>query len=191
MSENENGRAEYRLAPDQSQFSVQAFADGLLSMFGHDPVINIRDFSGTVEFDPEDPAKTSVKMEIKADSLAADESVKEKDRAEIERMMKDQVLETAKFPAIVFQSTSISPSRLRPGRYRARVIGDLTLHGTTQKNLWLQAEVTFADDKLHATGTFALKQTDYGIKLVSVAGGAMKVKNELKFTFDIVAVRQK
>jgi hypothetical protein len=43
---------------------------------------------------------------------------------------------------------------------------------------------------LRASGEFALKQTDYGIKLVSVAGGALKLKDELKFSFEIVARRQ-
>ena len=33
----------------------------------------------------------------------------------------------------------------------------------------------------------SLKQTDYKIKLVSVAGGTLKLKDELKFSFDIAA----
>ena len=40
---------------------------------------------------------------------------------------------------------------------------------------------------MRAKGEFTLKQTDYGIKLVSVAGGALKIKDELKFTFDVLA----
>ena len=36
-----------------------------------------------------------------------------------------------------------------------------------------------------------MKQMDYGIKLVSVADGALKRKNELKLSFEIVARRQK
>ena len=38
-----------------------------------------------------------------------------------------------------------------------------------------------------AQGAFSLKQSDYGIKPVSVAGGTIKVKDELRFTLDIVA----
>ena len=33
---------------------------------------------------------------------------------------------------------------------------------------------------LRASGEFSLNQTDFGIKLVSVAGGALKLKDELK-----------
>ena len=45
-------------------------------------------------------------------------------------------------------------------------------------------------DILRANGEFTLRQTDYRIKLASVAGGALKLKDELKFTFDIVARRK-
>jgi hypothetical protein len=40
---------------------------------------------------------------------------------------------------------------------------------------------------MRAKGAFTLKQSSFGIKPVSVAGGTIKVKDELKFTFDIVA----
>jgi polyisoprenoid-binding protein YceI len=191
MGENENSPARYRLVAERSQFTVQAFAEGFLSSFGHDPVIRIRDFTGEVEFTPDAPSEASVSVTIKADSLAADESIKEKDRLEIERMMREQVLETGEYPEIVFKSTNVSASRLGQNRYRARIIGDLQLHGATQKNLWIQAEVAMsAEQALRAQGGFSLKQTDFGIKPVSVVGGTMKVKNELKFTFDITAEKQ-
>lgn len=187
MGENENGPAHYRMVAGESRFTVQAFAEGLLSAFGHDPIIAIRDFTGEVTFTSGTLADASVSMTIKADSLAASDDVKEKDRAEIDRMMRDDVLETATYPEIVFKSTSVSAQRLGEGRYRARIIGDLTLHGVTQNNLWIQTEVTMKEEKLRAQGQFTLKQTDYQIKPVKVAGGAMKVKNELKLSFDIAA----
>jgi polyisoprenoid-binding protein YceI len=188
MDQNENGPVLYRMVAGESRFTVQAFAEGLLSAFGHDPVIAIRDFTGDVQFTPGTLTDGLVKMTIKADSLAANEDVKEKDRAEIDRMMHEDVLETAKFPEIVFTSTSVNANRLGKGRYRARVIGDLTLHGVTQKNVWIQAEVTITEEKVRAQGQFSLRQTDFQIKPIKVAGGTLKVKNELKFDFDIGAI---
>ncbi|MET0647204.1 MAG: YceI family protein [Pyrinomonadaceae bacterium] len=183
--------ARYRLDAGQSRFTVQAFAEGLLSSFGHDPVIAIRDFEGEVEFVPGTLEGARVRMTIRAHSLAATDNVKEKDRDEIERMMRDDALEVSKFPEIVFESKSVTASRIREGRYRARVIGNLTLHGVIQPNIWIQAEVTFGDEDLHAQGEFTLKQTDYKIKPVTAVGGMIKVKNELKFKFDIVATSDK
>jgi hypothetical protein len=43
---------------------------------------------------------------------------------------------------------------------------------------------------LRASGEFLLSQSSYGIKPVSVAGGALKLKDELKFSFEIVARKQ-
>lgn len=176
----------YRLAPEQSKFTVQAFVEGLFSAFGHDPVIHIRDFAGEVQFVPGTFANAFLKITVDANSLAVGNEVKEKDRLEIERTMRAEVLETSKYHEIVFQSSNISVNRLSQGRCRVRLIGDLTLHGVTQKNLWISAEATVGDDNLRAQGEFSLKQTDFGIKPYSTAGGTIKLKNELKFSFNVV-----
>jgi polyisoprenoid-binding protein YceI len=181
----------YRLVPDRSTFTVQAFAEGLLSAFGHDPVIAIREFTGEAQFVPGSFEGALVKLTINARSLALSGEVKEKDRLEIEQAMREQVLEVEKYPEIVFSSNNISTSRLAEGRYRARIIGDLTLHGVTQKNLWISAEVTVQEDSLRARGDFSLKQKDFGIKPFSAVGGTIKLKNELKFAFDIEGSKRK
>jgi len=45
-------------------------------------------------------------------------------------------------------------------------------------------------DMLRASGKFSLMQSDYGIKPISVAGGALKVKDELQFSFEMVLRKQ-
>ena len=181
------GLEHYRLDAAASTFTAQAFAEGLLSSFGHDPVIGIRDFQGEVQFVPGTFENASVRIVINSDSLTVLNQVKEKDRHEIERVMRADVLETGKYPEIVFQSNNVSLSRLGKDRYRLRVIGDLTLHGVTQNNLWLNGEVTFTGEGLRAKGDFAIKQTDFKITLVSVVGGTLKIKNEVKCSFDLLA----
>src|ERR1700755_487848 len=52
MSAHVGEVAHHSLEPGRRRFTVQAFADGLLSSFGHDPVIAIRDFEGEVELVP-------------------------------------------------------------------------------------------------------------------------------------------
>jgi polyisoprenoid-binding protein YceI len=177
----------YRLDAAASTFTAQAFAEGLLSAFGHDPVIGIKDFQGEAEFVADTFENASLKITINANSLTVVNDVKEKDRREIERTMRQEVLETGKYPEIVFQSSNVSLSRMGNNRYRARVIGDLTLHGVTQNNIWFNGEVTVTTDGLRAKGDFSVKQTDYKIKLVSVAAGTLRIKNEVKCSFDILA----
>ena len=179
----------YRLIPEQSTFTVQAFAQGLLSAFGHDPVIVIRDFSGEVQFVPGTFEAASLKITVNASELALSGEAKEKDRVEIETTMRNQVLEVEKYPEIVFSSTNISASRVGEGRYRVRIIGDVNLHGVTQKNLWISSEATISEETLRARGDFSLKQSDFGIKPFSAAGGTIKLKNELKFSFDIQGLK--
>jgi polyisoprenoid-binding protein YceI len=177
----------YLVDPAASTFTVQSFAEGLFSAFGHDPVIGIKDFSGEAQFVPGTFENASVSLTIRADSLVVVNNIKDKDRQEIERTMRAEVLETRKYPEIEFNSNNILLNRAAEGRYRARVIGDLTLHGVTQNNLWINGEVAVASDGLRVKGEFSVKQTDYKIKPVSVAGGTLKLKNELKCSFDILA----
>ncbi len=180
------GVVTYRLVPEQSRFTVQAFAEGLFSAFGHDPVIHIRDFTGEVHFVAGTFENASLKIAVDPNSLAVSEEVKEKDRLEIEQVMRNEVLETSRYSEIVFTSSNISVSKLAQGLCRVRVIGELTLHGVTQKNIWISAESTISEDSLQAKGDFSLKQSDFGIKPYSAAGGTIKLKNELKFLFDMV-----
>jgi hypothetical protein len=43
---------------------------------------------------------------------------------------------------------------------------------------------------LRISGEFQLRQSDYGIKPFSFAGGALRLKDELKFKFELVARKQ-
>ena len=45
-------------------------------------------------------------------------------------------------------------------------------------------------DMLRASGDFLVRQADYGIALIKVAGGVIKLKDEVKGAFDIVARKQ-
>jgi len=179
--------AYYRLDSAGSTFTVQAFAEGLFSVFGHDPIFRVSEFSGEAEFVPGTFEHASLRLVISANYLSVT-NVSKSDRQEIERTMRNEVLETSKYPEIVFESHNISLSRIGEDRYRARVIGDLTLHGVTHKNFWVNGEVTASGEgELRAKGLCPIKQTDYKIKLVSVAGGTLKIKNEVKCSFDILA----
>jgi polyisoprenoid-binding protein YceI len=178
--------ARYRIDPSQSRFIVRAFAGGFLSAFAHDHTISIRDFEGEADFTYGTVEPASLRMTIKAGSLAVTDKVSDKDRQKIESTMRDEVLEVSKYPEIAFKSSSVSASKTAEGQYQARITGEITLHGASRP-LTITAQLEFADKILRAKGAFALKQSVFGIKPVSVAGGTIKVKDELKFTFEIVA----
>jgi polyisoprenoid-binding protein YceI len=61
------------------------------------------------------------------------------------------------------------------------VTGRLTIHGHAQT-------ITFPVARVSATyrGEVAIKQRDFGIEPIRVAGGTVKVKDELRVHFEIV-----
>src|SRR4029078_5532831 len=146
----------------------------------------IRDIGGEANFTYGTVEPASLLLTIKADSLAVTDKIKESDRGQIEGTMRNEVLEVAKHPEITFKSSSVSATKTGEAQYQARISGDLTLHGVT-KPMTINAQLEFGDKTLRAKGGFALKQSSYDIKPVSVGGGTVKVKDELKFTFEIVA----
>ncbi len=172
-----------------SRFTVSAFATGLLAAMGHNPIIGIRDFSGAMCFSPDKLDAGSFRLAVKTSSLGVQNDISEKDRREIERLMNQEVLETAKFPEILYEASTISVTKMTDMLYSAVLKGNLTLHGVTRCQP-INARVALLGSMLRASGDFLLDQTDYKIKLVSVAGGALKLKDELKFSFEIVARRQ-
>lgn len=180
------GEARYRIAAGESHFTVKAFAGGFLSAFAHDHNIAIRDFNGEADFTFGTVQPASLRMTIKAASLTVTDKVSASDRQKIEGAMRDDVLEITKYPEIVFKSSSVTASKTGEGQYQARISGELTLHGVT-KPLSITAQLEFGDRTLRARGGFSVKQSSFDIKPVSVAGGTIKVKDELKFSFDIVA----
>jgi polyisoprenoid-binding protein YceI len=172
-----------------SRFTVRAFATGLLAKMGHNPTIGIRDLSGEVKFNPDKLEAGSFRLVIKSASMSVQDEISDKDLREMERLMNQEVLETAKFPEIVYEAPSISVSKMADMLYSATLNGNLTLHGVTRSQP-ITARVAFLGSMLRASSDFTLNQTDYNIKLVSVAGGALKLKDEVKFSFEIVARRQ-
>jgi polyisoprenoid-binding protein YceI len=186
-----NQAATYRFIIDAraSRFTVRAFATGMLSAMGHNPTIGIRDFSGEMTFDPEQAKASGFKLSIKSSSLAVQDEISDKDRGEMERLMNEQVLEVSQYPIINYEAQVISVTRMADTLYSAKIDGSLTLHGVT-RNETITARVALLGTMLRASGEFVLSQSDYSIKPVSVAGGALKLKDELKFSFEIVARRQ-
>lgn len=179
----------YLLDKSASRFTVRVFAGGMLSALGHSPTLAIRDFDGEAGFDPAVPSQASLRIKIRADSIEVADDVSSKDRREMESTMMQKVLETQKFPEIVYESAGVSADPVADGRYKVAMNGGLSLHGVT-RTFPVTMQVTLNGDMMRAYGEFSLLQSDYAIKPVSVAGGALKVKDELKFAFDIVARKQ-
>jgi polyisoprenoid-binding protein YceI len=174
----------FRIDAGQSTFMVHAFVGGLFSGLGHNHNIAIKDISGETEYTDDTVSPASLRMRIRGNSLVVTDKISDSDRQTIEKEMREQVLETGKYPEITFNSTKIEATKKSDAEYQAKIWGDLTLHGVTH-NILINAELTFGDKTLRARGVFSLKMTDYSIKPPSSMGGGMTVKDTLKFDFSI------
>jgi len=186
---SEAATVRYVIEAKGGKFTVQAFATGLLSVFGHNPTIAIPDFEGEVLLNPEAVEQSSLRLVIHAASLNDTDDVSEKDRAEINRATHQDVLEIDSFPDIVYECSRLTASKTGEGQYWLALNGELTMHGVTRTQP-VSARVSLNGDKLRAAGDFSVRQSDYEIKPVSAVGGTIKLKDELKVSFDITARKQ-
>ena len=161
-----------------STMTVHVYKSGFLSAFGHNHEIQAPIQSGRVK----ESGSQSVEMLVDSRKLRVlDPEASESTRAQIqETMLGSQVLDTDHFPQIHFQSTAVEPKG--PGHWI--VHGNLGLHG---KDHPIAVEVTLKGE--HYRGSATLKQTDFGITPVTVAGGTVKVKDEVKIEFEIALMK--
>jgi polyisoprenoid-binding protein YceI len=157
----------------RSVMTVHVYRAGALAAFGHDHEIAVPIASGSVDF-----AAHQVELRMDAKALSVqDPDASEKDRGEVQKtMLGPEVLDVEHYPAIVFRSTLIEPARVASWR----IPGTLMLHGATHP---VMVEVAQKDG--HYTGHALIKQTDFGVTPVRAAGGAVRVKDEVRIDFDI------
>lgn len=179
----------YLIDGKNSTFTVRAFATGMLSAFAHNPTIAIPEFEGEIRLNPDAIQQSSLRLVIHSSSLAVSDDIREKDRMEIDKTMHEEVLESSSFPEIVYESSRLSVSKTGEGQYLGTMTGELTLHGV-QRIQPVSVRILLNGDVLRATGDFSVRQSDYEIRPVSAVGGTVKLKDELKFSFDISARKQ-
>jgi polyisoprenoid-binding protein YceI len=171
----------YRVHP-ASRLVVKTGKAGLFGFAGHTHVIRARGVSGELVYHPGTSA-SYLRLKLPTDSL---EVLTPPDTAEIRKVtkaMRTEVLHVDRHPEMTFVADSLSA---RSGKIEMQLA--LTMEGTTRK-VPVTADVTIGPDSLRARGSFTARQTDFGIKPYSGAGGTVKVADRVTFCFDLVAVR--
>lgn len=161
----------------QSSLTVHVFKTGLFAFAADNHDINAPIAAGEIGADPLSSAHFTVEaahMTVLDPQMAADK------RAQVQaRMLSPDVLDVDKYPTIEFSSTNIAAAP--SGGWD--MTGALTIHGTTQT---IHVHVAQADG--HYRGSTTVKQTDFGIRPITIAGGTVKVKDEIRIDFDIATV---
>ena len=159
----------------QSSITIKVFKSGVFSGFAHDHVV-----AAPIARAEVDPQRLSGEITVVVKEMKVmDKEVSDKDRAEIQNtMLGPKVLDAPQFPEIHFKSSRVEQAS--PQHYR--VTGTLELHGAKRE---LTLDVT--GDGEHYHGATKLKQSEFGIKPISLFGGSVKVKDELELEFDVFA----
>jgi len=164
----------------KSTLKIRVFKSGVFSAFAHDHEIQAPIEEGIIEAGiPDSSAHASVQLRVdsrKMRVLDPDTSADTRDQIQ-HTMQSATVLDVEKFPEISYQSTTVT-SR---GDAHWEVNGMLNLLGKKQP---VVVEVSLKDG--HYRGSASFKQSNFGINPISLAGGTIKVKDELKIEFDIV-----
>src|SRR5436853_2468853 len=176
----------YRLDSSQSKFVAHALRGGLLWFKGHDHLVAVREFTGEAQMTPETITPASLEITAKTASMEETSSVfTEPQKKIINKELREIVLLPDQYPDIVFRSTNVNGKTIGSGQYDLKIIGDLTLHGVTRQ-ITIPTKVTVTGNDLRAQGEFSINRSDFKVKATSAAHGLVRVRNEIKFTFDIV-----
>ncbi len=166
--------AQHRIDPARSTVTVRVYKAGLLSAFGHEHQISAPIDSGDV-----DPAAHKVELRFRTAELQVeDPGTSESERKVIRQtMLSPDVLDASRYTEIGFRSATAEAAGI-PAAWK--VHGELTLHGETHPVV-----VDVREEKGYYQGTALFKQTTFGIKPVKIAGGAVRVKDEVRIEFKI------
>jgi polyisoprenoid-binding protein YceI len=181
--------ARYRIDAALSQFTVQAFATGLLSFAAHSPTFTVRDFNGAIRFDPDSPGEAEFTVTVVARGLNLLDQVRPADRQEIEDRMRREVLEPSRYPEVRYASEEVQADETDANRFRLRIVGRLDLHGVSNRQP-IDAELLQYADGVRLVGEFPLALSEYGIPPVTALGGAIRLKDRLRIRFDFAAPQE-
>jgi len=157
----------------RSAITIHVGKAGLFSAAGHEHWVNAPIASGFVN---ESASRVEFTVETGKLTIKPDPKIDSSTQARIQKEMEEMTLEPAKYPDISFRS-----SRVEKTTDGWKVEGNLSLHGITKP-----VTVVVKKNGDAYTGHATIKQTDFGMKPVSAAGGTIKVKNELDIDFQIV-----
>jgi polyisoprenoid-binding protein YceI len=174
--------------PAASSVRIHVGKSGAFSFAGHKHEVIAPALSGEVTADAADLSASHVVLTFEAGALKVlPEGEPEGDPPKVEEAMRgSKVLDAARFPSIRFKSQRVSGRDAGGGAYDLEVAGELALHGVTRA-ITLPVHVEVAGAVLTASGKTVLRHDQFGMEPVSVAGGSVKVKNEIAIEYRIVA----
>jgi polyisoprenoid-binding protein YceI len=166
------GQTAARIDTTHSKMTVFVYKEGIFAFAADNHEVTAPISSGSF-----DAATKTIDVKIDATKMQVQDPPSRRDKVQA-NMVGPDVLNVTKYPDITFHSTKIDTGFAT----RWTVHGDLTLHGQTHPIVF---EVV-RKDEAHFTGSAIVRQTEFGITPIKIAGGTVRVKDDVKVVFDIV-----
>jgi len=170
--------AVYKVDPGHSgvNFTIRHFVTNTPGRF--------KDFDGTIKYDKQNPAASSVEFTVKTTSIDTDNDDRDN------HLRGGDFFEVQKFPTMTFVSKKVAAKDANT----LEVTGDLTVKGVT-KSVTIPVQVlgtakTPNGEKAGFETTFTVNRKDYGINWTRVMDSGAVLGDDVKVTISIEANRQ-
>jgi polyisoprenoid-binding protein YceI len=185
----------YKVDHTKSYLLVAVDKTGLFSFAGHQHAALATEWSLESSIDAAHLNSAAVTIKIPVASLIVDTAEArrlaglgpgpspDEVRKVQDTMLGPEVLDAANYPTIEFTSSSVAADVSQ-----LRVTGRFLMHGQTREITVPIRYTRNPDGSLAFSGEFQLRQTDFGIKPVSVGMGTVKVKNEVRIQFAVTVL---
>jgi len=189
------GRVVYRINAAQSRADILVRRGGSLARFGHDHAVSATTIAGYVLYVADDFRQSQADLRISLDSLIVDDPAVREGLALDTRPTPEDIRKTTENMRRKVLQTNLWPQT----HLKIEITGGTPDTPTAQVTLYLHGvahafPITFklegrGTERLRATGSFHLQQSDYGIKPFSILGGALRVLDPVDVTFNLLADR--
>jgi polyisoprenoid-binding protein YceI len=143
--------------------------------------------SGTVQFDPANPAAASVEASIDTSTIST------RDEQRDGHLKSGDFLDVEKFPSITFKSKKVTAS----GNDSFSVVGDLTIRDVTKEVVLTVEELTgeakdpWGNMRRGATAKTRINRKDFGMSFnVALEAGGFLVGEDVDLTIDVEMIHQ-
>ena len=184
----------FTLDPKISTVRIYAFRAGSAAKMGHNHVLSAPQFAGYFFLPPSGTSNARFDLEFRLDQLEIDNPT---NRAPLgkafssvlsieaiegvrEHMLGESNLQADRFPFVRIHSLQISGEA---PKFAVKV--QIDMHGRTRE-IWIPLNVEGLPDRLSVSGSFVLRQTDFGAQPYSVLGGLIAVQDEVVIEFKLV-----
>ncbi|HEX2907534.1 MAG TPA: YceI family protein [Phototrophicaceae bacterium] len=145
-----------------------------------------KNVTGTLDYDPDQPAAASVEVVIDTTSMTST-GMADRDN----HLKSPDFLDVATYPTITFKSTKVEPNA---DGTQATITGDLTVRGVTRSvkieaELLGRAKSPFGDERAGFHGTTKINREDFGLTWnMALETGGWLVGKDITINLDVEAI---